>query len=91
VGSRLTEQEGLRDSMLTEARLEKVRDLKQVAGKLEVTRAQLAIAWILRHPAVSSVIMGATKPSQLEDNLKAITLEMTPDVLAEIDRIFPPE
>ena len=87
-GSRLTEQEGMRESMLTEERLERVRDLKQVAGKLEVTRAQLAIAWILRHPAVSSVITGATKPSQLEDNLKAVTLEMTPDVLAEIDRIF---
>lgn len=88
-GARLTEIEWLRESWITEKRLDQVRDFKQAAGKLDVTRAQLAIAWSLRQPGVSSVITGATKVEQLEDNLKAATIELAPDILAQIDAIFP--
>jgi voltage-dependent potassium channel beta subunit len=90
-GARLTEIEWLRSSWMTEERLKRVRDFAQVAGKLETTRAQVALAWALKHKGVSSVITGATQVEQLEENLRAATLELSPDVLAQIDDIFPPD
>ncbi|NMA53853.1 MAG: aldo/keto reductase [Bifidobacterium sp.] len=48
----------------------------------------LALAWILRLPVISSVIVGASKPSQLESNLAASGVELPADALAEIDRIL---
>jgi voltage-dependent potassium channel beta subunit len=90
-GARLTEIEWLRSSWMTEERLKRVRDFAQVAGKLETTRTQVALAWALNHKGVSSVITGATKVEQLEENLRAATLELSPDILAQIDDIFPPD
>jgi voltage-dependent potassium channel beta subunit len=90
-GARLTEIEWLRSSWMTEDRLKRVRNFAQVAGKLETTRAQVALAWALNHKGVSSVITGATKVEQLEENLRAATLELSPDILAQIDDIFPPD
>jgi voltage-dependent potassium channel beta subunit len=90
-GARLTEIEWLRSTWLTEDRIKRVRDFAQVAGTLNTTRAQVAIAWALRHKDVSSVITGATRVEQLEENLRAATLELSPDVLAQIDEIFPPD
>jgi aryl-alcohol dehydrogenase-like predicted oxidoreductase len=54
--------------------------------------AQLAIAWAARNPRVSSVILGASRLSQLQDNLKALDLapRLTPEVLEEIDAIARP-
>jgi aryl-alcohol dehydrogenase-like predicted oxidoreductase len=52
--------------------LAKVRGLKAVADDLGCTLAQLAIAWCTRNPRVSSVILGASKVSQLEENLAAL-------------------
>lgn len=75
---------------LTSENLGIVQDLGFVAAELGITQAQLAIAWVLRRKVVSSVIMGASRVSQLEDNLeaaKAIPL-MTDDVLAHIDTIL---
>ena len=75
---------------LTPERLHIVRDLGLVAAELGITQAQLAIAWILRRKVVSSVITGATRLSQLEDNLgaaEAVPL-LTDDMLARIDRIL---
>jgi voltage-dependent potassium channel beta subunit len=88
-GSRLAQEKWLRDA-LTDAAVEKVRRLKLIADDLGVSRAQLAIAWILRQGAVSSVITGATKRDQLESNLKAAEVDLTDDVIAEIDAIFDP-
>jgi voltage-dependent potassium channel beta subunit len=75
---------------LTSDNLRIVQDLGLVAAELGITQAQLAIAWVLRRKVVSSVIMGASSVSQLEDNLEAadaIPL-MTDDVLARIDAIL---
>jgi voltage-dependent potassium channel beta subunit len=75
---------------LTPERLDIVRVLEVVAADLGVTQAQLALAWILRRKEISSVITGATKISQLEDNLaaaEAVDL-LTDDVLAQIDEIL---
>ena len=54
--------------------------------------AQLAIAWANKNPRVSSVILGASKMSQLQDNLGALALtpKLTPEVLARIDAIAKP-
>lgn len=79
----------LHDS-LTPERLDIVRVLEVVAADLGITQAQLALAWILRRKEVSSVITGATKISQLEDNIgaaEAVSL-LTDDILAHIDQIL---
>ncbi len=75
---------------LTPERLAIVQDLGDVAADLGITLAQLSIAWILRRKVVSSVITGATKVAQLEDNIaaaEAVPL-LTEDVLEQIDDIF---
>lgn len=90
-GTRLADIDWLREGWMTPERLEKVRNLKTIAGGLNITRAQLAIAWALRQPAVSSVITGATKVAQLEENLGAVAIELSPDILAQIDLIFAPD
>ncbi len=89
-GSRLATYEPLRQQLLTEKNRERVRRLKAIADRLGVTRAQLALAWVLRRPEVSSAITGATRPEQLEENLKALEVPLDPETLAEIDAIFPP-
>lgn len=88
--SRLAQVDWLREETLTPEKVEKARRLKPIADELGVTRAQLAIAWALRQPAISSVITGASKLEQLESNLKAAELQLSDDVLKAIDAIFSP-
>ncbi len=75
---------------ITEERIAKVRLLEEVALDLGINTAQLAIAWLLRRKEVSTVITGATKLSQLEENLAAReTVEnLTNDVLERIEEIL---
>ena len=90
-GSRasLPEMGWVRDQ-ITPERLVTVRKLTALASQLELTTAQLAIAWILRRKEVSSVITGATRVEQLDDNLAAAEAEeeMTEDVLDQIEQIM---
>lgn len=74
------------------ARNAAVAQLEPIARELGGTLPQLAIAWVNRNPRVSTVILGASKLSQLHDNLGALNLapKLTPDVLARIDRITKP-
>ena len=69
--------------------IETVKKLKPVADKLGVTQSQLALAWCLKNPNVSSVITGASRPEQIEENVKVLKVleKMTPEVMAEIDDI----
>ena len=85
--SRFDRIEKMADSWVTEANRKKVKELAPVAKELGVTRAQLALAWVLHRDGVSSVITGATKVSQLEDNLGAAELDIADDVLERIDDI----
>lgn len=87
-GSRLTENDNFAERILTEVNRQKVKQLKTVADDLGVTRAQLALAWVLRQSGVSSVITGATKVSQMEDNLKAIELDLSHERLEAIETIL---
>lgn len=75
-GSRLTlgDLGWIKDKMLTEENLEKVRKLGEIASELEAPMAHLALAWCLKNPHVSTVITGATKIEQLKENLKAVEL-----------------
>ncbi|MCB2406855.1 aldo/keto reductase [Hymenobacter lucidus] len=61
--------------------------LRPLAEAKGATVAQLALAWLLHQPVVSSVIIGANKPEQLDDNLKAVDVQLTPDELRQLDEI----
>ena len=93
-GSRgaLQGMEFLHKGLLDGARNEAVAKLEPIARELGGSVAQLAIAWVNRNPRVSTVILGASKLSQLQDNLGAlaITPKLTPEVLAKIDEITTP-
>jgi voltage-dependent potassium channel beta subunit len=73
-----------------DAILDRVRKLRPIADRLECTMAQLAIAWVLKNEHVTTVILGATKQSQIEDNLGSLNCLARIDgkVLAEIDTIM---
>lgn len=88
--TRLTRDPSWAESVVTEERVEKVRALTQLAKELGISMAQLAIAWALRIPEITSVILGATKRSHLEENLKALdSVEaLTDDVLERIEAIL---
>jgi len=75
---------------LTKPILDAVQALKPVADQAGCTLAQLALAWCLRQPQVTSVIVGATKPKHVDDNVTASDLELGDDVFAEVDRIIGP-
>ncbi|WP_102127307.1 aldo/keto reductase family protein [Deinococcus planocerae] len=87
-GARLSDNENWGKNFLTEENIQKVRDLKPIADGLGVTRAQLAIAWLLRQKGVSSVITGATRVEQIEETVKAAGVKMDADALGRIDDIL---
>jgi voltage-dependent potassium channel beta subunit len=67
----------------------KVAELAPIATELGVSMPQLALAWCLRQPNVSSVIAGVTKTSQLEEDVKASGLELPAEVLERLDALLP--
>jgi aryl-alcohol dehydrogenase-like predicted oxidoreductase len=92
-GSRATDENGgagvigrhLRDDLLT-----RVQDLRPVADEAGLSMAQLAVAWVLQNPNVSSAIIGATRPEQVRDNVRAAGVRLDPEVLKRIDDILEP-
>jgi len=77
----------LKESALTEETMGKVRALDEIARRRGQTLAQLALAWALRDPRMTSLIIGASSVAQLEANVAALdNLAFTDDVLAEIDK-----
>lgn len=91
-GSRGTLQgyDWLRDQLTDEEKLEKVRALEPIAKDLGCSLSQLAIAWCLKNPFVSTVITGASRVEQVHENMKAseVASRLTPEVMEQIDRIF---
>jgi voltage-dependent potassium channel beta subunit len=71
-------------------RLEKVRQLTPVAETLDCSMAQLALAWCLKNPQVSTVITGASRPEQVVENMKALDVvdKLTPVVIEQIEGIL---
>jgi voltage-dependent potassium channel beta subunit len=82
----------LREQLTDQAKNEAVAQLAPIAAELGATLAQLAIAWCTKNPRVSTVITGASKPGQLQDNLGALAVadKLTPEVMARIDAITKP-
>lgn len=75
-------------SYLNEQVLLVVQELEQVAHKQDISLAQLALAWVLRQPGVSTALIGATKPEQIEENVKAVDIQLTPETLEQIEEIL---
>jgi aryl-alcohol dehydrogenase-like predicted oxidoreductase len=65
-----------------------VNKLRSVASDASLSMSQLALAWILGHENVSSAIIGASRPEQVEDNAKAAGVRLSADVVSEIDGIL---
>jgi L-glyceraldehyde 3-phosphate reductase len=86
-GSRASHPGSMRPEMLTEANLAKIRALDKIAKARGQTLAQMAIAWVLRDPVVTSALVGASSVEQLEQNIAALDkLEFAAAELKEIDR-----
>jgi len=86
--SRFGREPWARDRYRTEETAQRVRRLKPIAEELGISRAQLALAWVLRHESVSSAITGATRPAQVEENAAAAEVQLPEEVVQEIDEIM---
>jgi len=79
----------LKESDITPEKIEKVKKLSEIAKERGQSVAQLALAWVLRNKVVASVIIGASKPSQIEENVNAIkNLDFSEDELRKINEIL---
>ena len=88
-GSRATHQADRQvNNLLTDENLDKVEKMSKIAEELGTNMSVLALAWILRKQVISSVITGASKPQQLENNIAASGFEIPQDALKEIDKIL---
>jgi L-glyceraldehyde 3-phosphate reductase len=86
-GSRASREGSLSRSLLTDEALERIRALNEIASARGQTLAQLALAWTLRDPRMTSTLVGASSVAQLEDNVAALEqLDLTDEELREIDR-----
>ena len=91
VGSRATDKKSgsemisrwIRDDVLNA-----VADLKPVADEAGLSLAQLAVAWVLQNKNVSSAIIGATKPAQIKENVKASGVKLAPEIMRAIDHVL---
>ena len=86
--SRAATSQYLHESDVTDEVLDKVRRLHDVAARRGQSLAQMALAWALRDPRMTSLVIGASSVRQLEDNIAALAnLDFTDDELAEIDQV----
>ena len=73
----------------TEENKRRGQKLVKIAKEMGVTAAQLALAWCLRRPEVTSVIIGARRVEQVKENLKAAEIQIPADALAQIEKVYP--
>jgi len=86
-GSRASHESSLSPDLLSDETLAKIRALNEIAGRRGQSLAQMALAWTLRDPRVTSALIGASSVTQLEANVAALeNLELSSEELAEIDR-----
>jgi L-glyceraldehyde 3-phosphate reductase len=85
--SRVRSGEHFSERMLSEENLARVRGLNEIAQSRGQSLAQLALAWVLRDPRITSALIGVSSVEQLENNVAALErLDFNPDELQEIDR-----
>ncbi len=89
-GTRAADSESNRfmRELMNEEVLSAVEALRSVASDADLSMSQLALAWVLRQENVSSAIIGASRPEQVEDNAGASGAKLSPDMISEIDRIL---
>ena len=89
-GSRATDATGSSfiKRMLTDDILGRVQKLKPLAEEAGLSMAQLAVAWVLQNPNVSSAIIGASRPEQVRDNVKAAGVKLEASLLGRIDEVL---
>ncbi len=76
------------EALLKEEQLKKVERLRPIAERNDITLAQLALAWILRLPNISSCIVGASRPDQIEDNAKASGVKLSAEDIRDIEQVL---
>jgi aryl-alcohol dehydrogenase-like predicted oxidoreductase len=86
---RLSNSQGLADRYMTERNWDIVEGLRDFCNSRGHTMLELAFSWLAQQPMVSSVIAGATRPEQLEQNVAAADWHLTDEDMAEIDRLAP--
>ena len=87
-GSRFAGNDSFRQRFFGDANVAKVKALRAVADDLGITRAQLALAWVLRQPGVASVITGATRVEQIVETVQAAEVVLDGATLARIDEVL---
>jgi len=91
-GSRATLQgyEWLKESVITPENIEKVKKLQLIAKDIDCTLAQLALAWCLKNPNVSTVITGASRPEQVDENMNALEVvsRLDSDIIDRIEQVL---
>ena len=89
-GSRATDERGsgFITHYLTDEILSRVQQLRSVAEAAGLTLPQMAVAWTLQNPNVAAAIIGATRPEQVRENVKASGVRLGPEVMAQIDAIL---
>jgi aryl-alcohol dehydrogenase-like predicted oxidoreductase len=65
-----------------------LQDLNSIAKQLDISLAQLSLAWVLRNRGVSSALIGASRPEQIVENVKAVEVILQDDVLQKIEKIL---
>jgi aryl-alcohol dehydrogenase-like predicted oxidoreductase len=86
-GARLTATQRLADRYLTDPNWQIVERLEEFCAQRGRSLLELAFSWLTARPPVCSVIAGATRPEQVEQNVAAVAWVLTPDDMAEIDRL----
>jgi len=89
-GSRLSDPNAkiFLERYLTPENFERIDKLQEIAHELGISLAQLALAWVLREENVASALIGASKPEQVEENVKAVGIKLTNDLLTKIEEIL---
>lgn len=89
--SRAARQGFLKPEQITAERLSAVRELNSIALARGQTLAQMALTWVLRHPGMTSVLIGASRPSQILDAVTAVkAAPIEPEILSKIDQLVAP-
>jgi voltage-dependent potassium channel beta subunit len=80
----------LKDKVLRDDYLTKIREVKKLADELGVSMAKFALAWCLKNPNVSTVILGASKVEQLKENLESLNVVplLTTDIMEKVDQVW---
>jgi aryl-alcohol dehydrogenase-like predicted oxidoreductase len=73
---------------MTDESLTAIQSLKPLAESLGLTMAQFGLAWVLANPNVSSAIVGASRPEQITDNVKAVGVEIPSEIMTKIDQVL---